>query len=247
MQPDLDAAGRCAVDEDPLFVGAVRWQRPVADCAFVAVVLRLGIGRGREGRLRSRRTVVGWYDGLADDVSFANPGTLGVGKHDGDDMTAGLEGMNEGKDVGGGFGAWWAIVVDYEDMHFGRLQSELWENEAGKRQFKEERLRPVLRTEEGMCDERQVGQICCESKTKMCNYDIEVTSCMPHRNFRLGRALPWPRTGIASPKSGSSGASGTVDLPKSTRAHDWRAIFRDPPRRNTSLDQIVQLDSADDM
>lgn len=55
-------------------------------------------------------------------MGFANPGALGVGKHNRDSVPVGLECVDEVEDVGGGLGAWWAIVVDYEDVHFGRLQ-----------------------------------------------------------------------------------------------------------------------------
>jgi hypothetical protein len=119
VQPDLDATGRRAIDENPFFVGAVRRQRTVADCALVAVVARMKVCGWGEGVVRRRRTIVRRYDGLANDVGFTNPGTLGVGKHNGDNVTVGLEGVDQREDVGGGLGAWWAIVVDNEDMHFG--------------------------------------------------------------------------------------------------------------------------------
>ena len=121
----MDAAGGRAVDEDPFFVRAVLWQGPVANRALVTVATGEEVGDGGGGvvRRRGRRAVVRRSDGFADHVGFADPGALDVGEDDGDGVAARLESVDEGEDVGGGLGAWRAVVVGYEDVHFAGLDA----------------------------------------------------------------------------------------------------------------------------
>ncbi len=59
------------------------------------------------------RAEVGGLDCLPDDVGFADPRALLGGEADGDGVSGGLEGGNEGVHVGGGLVGRRAVVVDY--------------------------------------------------------------------------------------------------------------------------------------
>ena len=127
VQPDLDAAGGRAVDEDPFFVRAVLRQGPVANRALVTVTTGEEVGDGGGVvRRRGRRAVVRRSDGFADHVGVADPGALDVREDDGDGVAARLESVDEGEDVGGGLGAWRAVIVGYEDVHFVGLDAVDW-------------------------------------------------------------------------------------------------------------------------
>lgn len=65
---------------------------------------------------------ISWFDGLADNVGFADPGALGVWEDDGDDVAVALERLHEGVDIGGGLLGGGTVVVYY-----------LWEVSIGNR------------------------------------------------------------------------------------------------------------------
>jgi len=97
------------VDKDPLLLFASAWQW--AGRGFAIVDVLEGLGFGLRVRMRCGGAVVGWFEGLADDVRFADPGALGVGEDDGDGVVGVLEGADEGVDVGGGLEGGGAVVV----------------------------------------------------------------------------------------------------------------------------------------
>ena len=85
-EADLDARGRRGVDEDPFFGrggGGLRACRGAP---------RVGEAVGGWGGGEGRGDEVGWRDGFADEVGFADPGALGVGEDYGDGVAGALEG-----------------------------------------------------------------------------------------------------------------------------------------------------------
>jgi hypothetical protein len=63
-----------------------------------------GVGGGVDFGGFGGGPVEGGADVLADDVGFADPGTLGVRDDDGDGVAGCGEGLDEGEDVGGRLG-----------------------------------------------------------------------------------------------------------------------------------------------
>ena len=64
-------------------------------------------------------TEVGGLYGFSDEVCFADPGALGVREDDGDGVARGLEGGDEGVDVGGGLVGGGAWVWDGKSARYG--------------------------------------------------------------------------------------------------------------------------------
>lgn len=75
---------------------------------------------GAGGRCSERLgAVVAGRHRFANEMCFANPGPLGVGKNDGDSVAGGLKVGDEGVNIGRGLVRRWTVVVGYQDMHFG--------------------------------------------------------------------------------------------------------------------------------
>lgn len=100
VEAKLDAAGGGAVGDDYPFV-------------FVLGLVVLEIGRPRAVIAKGGWRDIGGVQGGFDEMGLADPGTGGGGDGDGDAMAGGLEGVDEGQDVGGEAEGWGAIIIDH--------------------------------------------------------------------------------------------------------------------------------------